>query len=138
MGLISLRMGLVSANDRSWLSDRTVKRTSRDKRRSERLALVDGDHSTTLDFREARCRTSLATTPWREVGLQEICRIRGSGHHRVGYAARSTNPVTSHGKSTMKPTDYDMVKLALSSIDLVILRSQVGQAMKRRPDADRQ
>jgi len=36
----------------------------------------------------------------------------------------------------MKPTDYDMVKLALSSIDLVILRSQVGQAMKRRPDAD--
>ena len=32
----------------------------------------------------------------------------------------------------MKPTDHDMVKLALSSVDLVILRSQVAQAMKRR------
>ena len=38
----------------------------------------------------------------------------------------------------MKPTDYDMVKLALSSVDLVILRSLVQQAMKRRPDANRQ
>lgn len=36
----------------------------------------------------------------------------------------------------MKPTDYDMVKLALNSVDLVILRSLVQQAMKRRPDAD--
>ena len=36
----------------------------------------------------------------------------------------------------MKPTDYDMVKLALNSVDLVILRSRVQQAMKRRPDAD--
>jgi hypothetical protein len=36
----------------------------------------------------------------------------------------------------MKRTDYDMVKLALDSIDLVILRSQVRLAMKRRPDAD--
>jgi hypothetical protein len=36
----------------------------------------------------------------------------------------------------MKPTDYDMVKLALNSVDLVILRSHVEQAMKRRPDAD--
>ena len=35
----------------------------------------------------------------------------------------------------MKPTDYDMVKLALNSVDLVILRSLVQQAMKRRPDA---
>jgi hypothetical protein len=34
----------------------------------------------------------------------------------------------------MKPTDYDMVKLALSSVDLVILRSLVQQAMKQRPD----
>ena len=33
----------------------------------------------------------------------------------------------------MKPTDYDMVKLALSSVDLVILRSLVEQAMKRSP-----
>jgi hypothetical protein len=38
----------------------------------------------------------------------------------------------------MKPTDYDMVKLALNSVDLVILRSLVQQAMKRRPDAERQ
>jgi hypothetical protein len=36
----------------------------------------------------------------------------------------------------MKSTDYDMVKLALNSVDLVILRSLVQQAMKRRPDAD--
>jgi hypothetical protein len=43
---------------------------------------------------------------------------------------------TSHGTRTMKPTDYDMIKLALNSIDLVILRSLVQQAMKRRPDAD--
>ena len=33
----------------------------------------------------------------------------------------------------MKPTDYDMVKLALNSVDLVILRSLVQQAMKPRP-----
>ena len=38
----------------------------------------------------------------------------------------------------MKPTDYDMVKLALNSVDLVILRSLVQQAMKCRPDADGQ
>ena len=36
----------------------------------------------------------------------------------------------------MKPTDDDMVKLALNSVDLVILRSLAQQAMKRRPDAD--
>ena len=36
----------------------------------------------------------------------------------------------------MKPTNYDMVKLALNSVDLVILRSLVQQAMKRGPDAD--
>jgi hypothetical protein len=36
----------------------------------------------------------------------------------------------------MKPTDYDMIKLALNSVDLVILRSLVQQAMKHRPDAD--
>jgi hypothetical protein len=36
----------------------------------------------------------------------------------------------------MKPTNYDMVKLALNSVDLVILRSLVQQAKKRRPDAD--
>jgi hypothetical protein len=89
---------------------------------------VDGDHSATIDLGKARFRTSLATTPWREVGLQEICRIRGSGHHRGGCAARSANPVTF---------DYDMVKPALNSVDPVILRSLV-QAMKRRPDADRQ
>ena len=35
----------------------------------------------------------------------------------------------------MKPTDDDMVKLALNSVDLVILRSLVRQEMKRRPDA---
>ena len=35
----------------------------------------------------------------------------------------------------MKPTDDDMVKLALDSVDLVILRSLVRQEMKRRPDA---
>ena len=35
----------------------------------------------------------------------------------------------------MKPTDYDMVKLALNSVDLVILRSLVEQAMKR-PETD--
>lgn len=88
---------------------------------------MDGDHSATIDLGKARFRTSLATTSWREVGLQEICRIRGSGHHRVGCAARSANPVTF---------DYDMVKPALNSVDLVILRSLVQQAMKRRPDAD--
>jgi hypothetical protein len=36
----------------------------------------------------------------------------------------------------MKPTDCDMVKLALNSVDLVILRSLVQQATKRRPNAD--
>jgi hypothetical protein len=36
----------------------------------------------------------------------------------------------------MKPTDYDMVKLALNSVDLVILRSLAEQVMKRRPDTD--
>lgn len=36
----------------------------------------------------------------------------------------------------MKPTDDDIVKLALNSVDLVILRSLVQQAMKCRPDAD--
>ena len=36
----------------------------------------------------------------------------------------------------MKPTDHDMVKLALNSVDLVILRSLVHQAMKCSPDAD--
>lgn len=30
----------------------------------------------------------------------------------------------------MKPTDDDMVKLALNSVDLVILRSLLQQAMK--------
>ena len=80
---------------------------------------MDGDHSATIDLGKARFRTSLATTPWREVGLQEICRIRGSGHHRGGCAARSANPVTF---------DYDMVKPALNSVDPVILRSLV-QAM---------
>ena len=137
-GLIWLRKvsALVSANDCSRLPDRTVKRTSGDKRSNERLALVDGDHSATIDLGKARFRTSLATTPWREVGLQEICRIRGSGHHGVRCASGNAIPVTSHGTSTMKPTDYDMVKLALNSVDLVILRSRVQQAMKRRPDAD--
>ena len=38
----------------------------------------------------------------------------------------------------MKPTDYDMVKLALNSVDLVILRSLVQQAMKCMPDTDGQ
>ena len=38
----------------------------------------------------------------------------------------------------MKPTDDDMVKLALNSVDLVILRSLLQQAMKRGPDADSQ
>ena len=38
----------------------------------------------------------------------------------------------------MKPTDDDMVKLALNSVDLVILRSLLQQAMKRRHDADSQ
>lgn len=36
----------------------------------------------------------------------------------------------------MKPTDYDVIKLALNSVDLVILRSLVQQATKRRPDAE--
>ena len=36
----------------------------------------------------------------------------------------------------MKPTDYDMVKLAFDSVDLVILRSLVQQGMKRRSDAE--
>ena len=36
----------------------------------------------------------------------------------------------------MKPTDDDMVKLALHSVDLVILRSLSEQALKRRPGAD--
>ena len=36
----------------------------------------------------------------------------------------------------MNPTDHDMVKLALNSVDLVILHSLVQQATKRRPDAD--
>jgi hypothetical protein len=36
----------------------------------------------------------------------------------------------------MNPTDYDMVKLALNTVDLVILRSLVQQAMKHSPDAD--
>ena len=38
----------------------------------------------------------------------------------------------------VKPTDDDMVKLALNSVDLVILRSLLQQAMKRRHDADSQ
>jgi len=38
----------------------------------------------------------------------------------------------------VKPTDDDMVKLALNSVDLVILRSLLRQAMKRGPDADSQ
>jgi hypothetical protein len=33
----------------------------------------------------------------------------------------------------MKSTDYDMVKLALNSVDLVILHSLVQQAIKRSP-----
>jgi hypothetical protein len=36
----------------------------------------------------------------------------------------------------MKPTDYDVVKLALISLDQVILRSLVQQTMQRTPDAD--
>jgi hypothetical protein len=38
----------------------------------------------------------------------------------------------------MKPTDHDMVmvKLALDSVDLVIVRSLIQQAVERRPDAD--
>lgn len=36
----------------------------------------------------------------------------------------------------MKPTDDDMVKLAFDSVDLVILRSLVQQATKRRSDAE--
>jgi len=36
----------------------------------------------------------------------------------------------------MKPTGHDMVKLALNSVDLVILRSLVQQATKRRSDAE--
>ena len=34
----------------------------------------------------------------------------------------------------MKPTDYDVVKLALISLDQVILRSLVQQTMQRTPD----
>ena len=41
-------------------------------------------------------------------------------------------------KIFVKPTDDDMVKLALNSVDLVILRSLLQQAMKRRHDADSQ
>ena len=36
----------------------------------------------------------------------------------------------------MKPTDYDMVKLAFDSVDLVILRSLVRQEMKPRSGAE--
>ena len=36
----------------------------------------------------------------------------------------------------MMPTDDDMVKLAFDSVDLVILRSLVQQAMKRRSDVE--
>ncbi len=36
----------------------------------------------------------------------------------------------------MKPTDYDVVKLALISLDQVILRSLVQQTMQRTPDVD--
>ena len=36
----------------------------------------------------------------------------------------------------MKPTDYDVVKLALISLDQVILRSLVQQTMQRTFDAD--
>jgi hypothetical protein len=35
-------------------------------------------------------------------------------------------------------TDYEVVKLALDSIDLVILRSLLQQAVECRPDAERQ
>jgi len=36
----------------------------------------------------------------------------------------------------MKPTDDAMVRLAFDSVDLVILRSLVQQAMKRRSDVE--
>jgi hypothetical protein len=36
----------------------------------------------------------------------------------------------------MKSTVYDMVKLGLKSVDLVVLHLLVQQTMKRRPDAD--
>jgi hypothetical protein len=80
--LVKKSVGIGIGNDRSELPDRAVKRTSGDKRSNERLAPLDSDHSATINLGKARFRTSLATTPRREVGLQEICRICGSGHYR--------------------------------------------------------
>jgi hypothetical protein len=63
------------------------------------------------------------------VGLQ---RISNRDIKSVGCASRSAIPVTVHGSQT----DYDVVKLALTSLDQVILRSLLQQTIQYTPDAD--
>ncbi len=82
------------------------------------------------DDRSARFRKNLATRC--EVGLQEIFRVRRPGHRnsRMRVTNRHSGdsaPVIVSGTSTTKPTDYDVVKLALISLDQMILRSLVQQ-----------
>jgi hypothetical protein len=62
---------------------------------------------------------------------------------RIGTSQEGVRDTKRHsgdfnGTNTMKPTDYDLVKLALNSVDLVILRLLVQQEIKCKPDADRQ
>jgi hypothetical protein len=81
---------------------------------NEWLALVDGDYPATIDLGKTRFRTGLATTPWREVGLQEIC--------RMGQFERSpmSNPVI---KATM------MLSVAATSTFTVFAFSWIGFAL---------
>jgi len=79
---------------------------------------VDGGYSATIDLGEARFRTSLATTPWREVGLQEICRM---GRHRSQFErSPMSNPVI---KAAM------MLSVAATSTFTVFVFSWIGLAL---------
>ena len=79
---------------------------------------MDGDHSTTIDLGKARFGTSLATTPRREVGLQEICRMGLTGNQFE--RSPMSNPVI---KATM------MLSVAATSTFTVFVFSWIGLAL---------
>ena len=56
---------------------------------------MDGDHPETINLGKAGFGTSLATPRRREVGLQEICRICGSGHYS-GIVRTESNEQLNH------------------------------------------
>ena len=99
MELIYLRKVsvLVSANDRSRLPDRTVKRTSGDKRSTERLVFVDGDRFFLRDtpFSRAQQMTNKEPAPPRYL-VREACKgWMVYDRQRKGPAMVGTSPAVN-------------------------------------------